>query len=115
MAEQPNLSAMMGQAFADQMEQQEALEQQTRDTQRKFNADMEAARAEILKRFTNKGKKTEYPAAVQQIANAMMMQPRLIEPMAIFLQTLVKRIDNAVNDAIRETLGEQTPPAEPGP
>lgn len=96
----------MGQAFADQMDEQSALEQQTRDTQKKFNADMEAARAEILKRFTGKGKQ-EYPVAIKQMADAMMMQPRLIQPMAVFLQVLVNNIDKAVNDAIRDTLGEQ--------
>lgn len=97
----------MGGAFADQMEQQEAMETQTRETQKKFNADMEAARGEILKRFTNKGKKQEYPLAVKQIADALLMQPRLIEPMAVFMQALVGRIDKAVNDAINEALGQQ--------
>lgn len=99
---------MMGQAFADQMEQQEASEQQTRDVHRKFNADMEAARAEILKRFTQRGKKQEYPDAIKQMADAMMMQPRLIEPMGLFLQALIKRIDAAVNEAIQESLGQES-------
>lgn len=107
---------MMGHAFADQMEQQEAMEQQTRETQRKFNADMESARAEILKRFTNKGKKQEYPVAITQIADAMMMQPRLIEPMSVFLQKLISRIDAAVNDAISEALNtNDTQPTNDSP
>lgn len=99
---------MIGEAFAGQMEQQEAMEEQTRAAQRKMSADMESVRSELLKRFTSKGKKHEYPQEIQNIADALLMQPRLIGPVSAFLQALIGKIDAAVNSAIKEVLGVET-------
>jgi hypothetical protein len=61
---------------------------------------MDAARKEILRKFSGFGKKNEYSTEVKQIADALTLQPLLVKPMALYLQKLVTSIQSAVNDAI---------------
>lgn len=94
-------------AVAAQLEQQQEAEAETRKVQAGFNSDIEEARKQILKKFSDFGKKKEYPLEIKQIADALMMQPVLIKPMQAYLQKLVAAIQKAINEAIANSANDQ--------
>lgn len=105
---QSTAAAALGETLAAQMKEQEKLEAQFREQQEQTMAQVKSARDEILQAFLRRKEQgvAEYPPQIIEIANALMAQPRLIQPVQQFIATLVAKINNAVNEVIAEMVSD---------
>jgi hypothetical protein len=104
----------VGETLAGQMREQEASEAQLRAVQDEQNAQISTVRNALMDAFLNKHKNKgpQYPAEVVEIANVLMAQPRLIQPTQMFLQSIVAKINAAVNEVVSDALGQPPEPPE---
>lgn len=98
-----------GEALAGQMEEQKAMDASFRQNMEDSYAQVGEAKEALMAGFLNKNKGPEYPPEVLEIANALIAQPRLIQPTQVFLAQMVERINQAVNDIVAEALGPTGP------
>ena len=110
MTSEADLANAVGAQLADQMNQQKAADEAMRAEIEEQHAKMRSAQDALMAGFLGKQQGPQYPQAVLEIANALVAQPRLIQPVQLFLQKLVGKINDAVNAAVAEALGQTTEP-----
>jgi hypothetical protein len=100
-----NIDAMLAEAVTLQMDEQSAAEQGMRETQKRFNADIEQARAEVLKKFSSgRSRMPQYSDQVKEIADMLSAQPFMVKPVQIFMQRLADRINAAITESVEAML-----------
>lgn len=112
-------AAALGEMLHDQIREQDAMEQAFRKQQAKSLEQIEAVRDDLIAGYLKKRQASEqqFPPEVLQIAQVLVAQPRLIQPTAVFVQRLVARINEAVEDVISDLLKDEeagSPPPTSG-
>lgn len=99
------VNEMIAKAIADQVEQQNAAEEETRAQQVEASNQIADVRTALLKQLTQgKDPKVEIPVNIQQVVQILMSQPRFVEPTLQFLQQLVNRVNTAVDEILKDVL-----------
>ena len=99
-------AAALGEMLHNQLQEQDAMEQAFRKQQEKSLEQIESVRDDLIAGYLKKRQAAEqqFPPEVLAIAQALVAQPRLIQPTAVFVQKLVERINTAVEEAINDLL-----------
>jgi hypothetical protein len=103
MADQIN--DMVAQALADQVNQQNVSEEETRAQHVEAQTQIADVRNSLLKKLIQgQSPKVEIPVSIQQIVQILMAQPRFVDPTMLFLQNLVSRVNTAVDEILKDAL-----------
>jgi hypothetical protein len=99
------IDEMVAQSLSEQLDQQREAEEEVRRGQQQTQQEIAGVRDALLRNLTQgREKKIEMPIEIQEIASALMAQPRFIEPTQKFLAQLTARVNNAVNEIINAVL-----------
>jgi len=102
-AETKTVAELVADNWDDQIDQQNAADAQSRAHQETTRAEIEDARAALLRRLTDRTAQKQQvvlPVPVQEIITVLLQQPRFVEPMRQHLTELVRRVNAAVDSAI---------------
>jgi len=104
------LGEILGQQFVDMQKQEEA----TRAELQQGRDQAAGLRDQVLQSMTarlTRGSTPSWPKEVQEIAAALLQQPRLIAPVGAYLRSLV----TAINAAVDQAISSSTPPPSSPP